>query len=98
MGDVRGPLDFPIPLPSGAIAWLRVPWPMGDDDMPRLERGLRAGLRFARLAGWVTPADAEEFDSGIADRRDRNRSVRPRTTRSTQPGRAPQRDARGEPI
>lgn len=34
--------DFPVPLPSGGIALLRVPFPMSEDDFTQLNETLKA--------------------------------------------------------
>lgn len=57
-------LDFPIPLRSGTIAWLRVPWPVDDYDLDHLISATRAGLEWVKLAGWVQVTKAPGPNSG----------------------------------
>ena len=53
MSDERRNIDWPIPLTDGGLAWLRTPWPLTEDDVNRIERGIEAALHFMLEAGWV---------------------------------------------
>lgn len=61
-GDVR---DFPVPLMSGGIAVLRVPFPMSEDDFQQLYATLHAWKK-ALVKTEVRPVEP----SGASDNKD----------------------------